>query len=144
MHVQSLSRICLFGPMDCNLPGSSGISQARILEWVAISSSSDLPCPGIKTASLCLLYWWADYLPLNNLGSPETQIRCILYHHSHWVILGIEASLPFKKKQKCLVERNVKTAVPKCTSHSSLFERGLYTNGGICMFYLSVLTDLIF
>ena len=27
-------------PMDCNLPGSSvhGISQARVLEWVAISS----------------------------------------------------------------------------------------------------------
>ena len=28
-------------PMDCSLPGSSvhGISQARILEWVALSSS---------------------------------------------------------------------------------------------------------
>ena len=31
----------LFNPMDCGLPGSSvlGISQARILEWVAISFS---------------------------------------------------------------------------------------------------------
>ena len=31
----------LCDPMDCSLPGSSvhGISQARILEWVAISSS---------------------------------------------------------------------------------------------------------
>ena len=29
-------------PVDCSLPGSSdyGISQARMLEWVAISSSS--------------------------------------------------------------------------------------------------------
>ena len=29
-------------PMDCSLPGSSlhGISQARILEWAAISSSN--------------------------------------------------------------------------------------------------------
>ena len=134
MYVQSLSCICLLGPMDCNLPGSSGISQASILEWVAISSSIDLPYPGIKTVSLHLLYWRADYLPLNHLRSPETQIRCVLYYHSHWVILDIEASLPFKKKQKCLVERNVKTAVPKYTSHSSLFERGLYTNGGICMF----------
>ena len=43
IHVrsQSLSCVWLFcDPMDCSLPGSSvyGISQARILEWVAISS----------------------------------------------------------------------------------------------------------
>ena len=37
-------------------PGSSvhGISQARILEWLAISSCGDLPSPGIKPASLAL------------------------------------------------------------------------------------------
>ena len=37
-----LSRVCLFAiSMDCSLPGSSvhGISQARILQWVAISSA---------------------------------------------------------------------------------------------------------
>ena len=35
------SCLTLCNPMDCSLPGSSvhGISQARILEWVAISSS---------------------------------------------------------------------------------------------------------
>ena len=35
--------------MDCSLPSSSvhGILQARILEWVAISFSRDLPNPGI-------------------------------------------------------------------------------------------------
>ena len=39
--------------MDCNLPGSSvhGILQARILEWVAISSSRDLPHPEIEPKS---------------------------------------------------------------------------------------------
>ena len=40
--VYSLSHVQLFcDPMDCNPPGSSvhEISQARILEWVAISSS---------------------------------------------------------------------------------------------------------
>ena len=39
--------------MDYSLPGSSvhGISQARILEWVAISSSRDLPDPGIEPGS---------------------------------------------------------------------------------------------
>ena len=42
--------------MDCSLPGSSvhGILQARILEWVAISFSRDLPDPGIEPASPAL------------------------------------------------------------------------------------------
>ena len=37
-------------PMDCSPPGSSvhRILQARILEWVGISSSRDLPNPGTK------------------------------------------------------------------------------------------------
>ena len=36
--------------MNCSPPGPSvhGISQARILEWVALSSLGDLPNPGIK------------------------------------------------------------------------------------------------
>ena len=40
--------------MDYGPPGSSvfGISQARIPEWVAISSSGDLPLSGIKPVSL--------------------------------------------------------------------------------------------
>ena len=39
-HVLSHVRLC--DPMDCSPPGSSvhGISQARILEWVAISFST--------------------------------------------------------------------------------------------------------
>ena len=45
--------------MDCNLPGSSvrGISQARILEWVAISSfpsPGDLPNPGKISVQISL------------------------------------------------------------------------------------------
>ena len=41
-------------PMDCSLPDASvhGIFQARILEWGTISSSRDLPNPGIKPTSL--------------------------------------------------------------------------------------------
>ena len=36
------SRLTLSDPMDCSLPGSSvhGIFQARVLDWVAISSSN--------------------------------------------------------------------------------------------------------
>ena len=39
--------------MDCSPSGSSvhGILQARILEWVAMPSSRDLPDPGIKFES---------------------------------------------------------------------------------------------
>ena len=42
--------------MDCSPPGSSvhGISQARILEQVAISFSEDLPHPGIEPVSPAL------------------------------------------------------------------------------------------
>ena len=44
----------LCDPMDCSLPRPSvyRISQARLQEWVAISSSGDLPNPGIEPTSL--------------------------------------------------------------------------------------------
>ena len=58
-----LTQLCptLCDSKDCSPPGSSvhGISQVRIQQWVAISSSKDLPNPGIKPMSyfLCLLHW---------------------------------------------------------------------------------------
>ena len=51
------SCLTLWGPpRDCSPPGSSvhGISQARILERVAISHPGDLPDPGIEPASPAL------------------------------------------------------------------------------------------
>ena len=44
------SCLTLCNPVDCGLAGSSvlGIFQARIVEWVAISYSRDLPEQGIK------------------------------------------------------------------------------------------------
>jgi len=52
----SLSCLTLCDPMDHSPPGSSvhGILQARILEWVAIPFSRDLPNPGIATGSPAL------------------------------------------------------------------------------------------
>ena len=58
----------LFGdPMDCSLPGSSGIFQARILEWAAISSSRGSSQPRGQTHISCIpctgrqiLYHWAN------------------------------------------------------------------------------------
>ena len=55
--------------MDCSPPGSSvqGISQARILEWVAISfSRGSAPSQGLSPH---LLHWQADSLQLSHLGS---------------------------------------------------------------------------
>ena len=58
VHAHSVShlRLTLCNPMDYSPPDSSvhGIFQARILERVAISSSSDLPNSGIKPRSPAL------------------------------------------------------------------------------------------
>ena len=56
------SCLTLCNPMDCNLPGSSlhGMFQARVLKWVAISFSRDLPNPGVEPRSPALQ---ADALP---------------------------------------------------------------------------------
>ena len=61
-QVLTQSFLTLADPMDCSLPGSSvhGISQARILEWVAISFSRGSSQPRDPT------------------GSPASQSDCLL------------------------------------------------------------------
>ena len=56
VHVQSLSCLTLCDPVDCIPPGSSfqRISQATILEWVAISSSRGSSQPRDQTQVSCL------------------------------------------------------------------------------------------
>ena len=63
-----LSHVWLCDPTDCSPPGSSvlGIFQARILEWVAISSSRGIfPTQGSNSR---VLHWQLDSLPLSHLG----------------------------------------------------------------------------
>ena len=69
VHSVAKSCLSLWDPMDCSLPGSSvhGISQVRILKWVAISFSRDHPRSGIKSS---LLHWQADSLPPSYHVSP--------------------------------------------------------------------------
>ena len=57
--------------MDSNPPGSSvhGILQARILEWVAISLSRNLPNPGTEPKSPALQ---VDSLPSELPGKPSS------------------------------------------------------------------------
>ena len=56
--------------MECSFSGFSvhGISQAEVLEWVAISSPGDLPHPGIKHGSSALQ---ADSSPTDLPGKPS-------------------------------------------------------------------------
>ena len=74
------SCLTLHNPMDCTLPGSSvnGISQARILEWVAIFYPGDLPDPrasGPRESNPRLLHEKENSLPLSHLGSLRTKIH---------------------------------------------------------------------
>ena len=71
--VESQSRVQLFcDPMDRSPPGFSvhGILQARILQWVAISSSQEIF--STQGRNLHLLHWQVNYLPLSHQGSPGT------------------------------------------------------------------------
>ena len=66
--VQALSHVWLScNPTDCSPPCSSvcGISQARILEWVAI-----FLLQGIFSTQRLNLHWQMDFLPLNHQRSP--------------------------------------------------------------------------
>ena len=58
--VLSRSVMSLCDPMDCCPTCSSvhGISEASILEWVAISSSKGFFRPGLNPNLLCLLHCW--------------------------------------------------------------------------------------
>ena len=77
MKVKSESEVAqlcltLSNPVDCSLPGSSvqGIFQARVLGWVAIPFSREIPNPGIKPRSPKLQ---ADSLPSEPLGGYKQQ-----------------------------------------------------------------------
>ena len=69
----NLPKISSLDPMDCSPLVSSlhGILQARILEWVALSSPGDLPNSGIKPRSPALQ---ADSYHLSYQGSPFTSV----------------------------------------------------------------------
>ena len=57
LHTKSLQSCpTLYNAVDYSQPGSSahGISQARIMKWVAITPPGDLPDPGIEPRSPAL------------------------------------------------------------------------------------------
>ena len=80
--LQSCLTLC--GPMDCSPPGSSGILQARILEWASMPSFRGSSWP-LNPRVLCLLLWQAGSLPL-----APTSVKSDLFPPSsgHSVTIG--------------------------------------------------------
>ena len=80
----------LCDPMDCSPPGSSvrGISQARTLEWVAISLSRGSPWPRDQTHISCtgswILHHWATR------ESPMRKLRLTEIKWFSWITQLIE------------------------------------------------------
>ena len=72
MHAQLLQACpTLCNPVDRSPPGSSvhGILQARILKWIVMLSSRDLPNPGIQLASPESLALQEDSLSIEPPGN---------------------------------------------------------------------------
>ena len=78
--VQSCLTLC--NPIDYSPEGSSvhGILQTRILEWVAISFSENLPGPEIEPESPESPRWQADSLLPYYLGS------------SYWIVVDAKSN----------------------------------------------------
>jgi len=77
--------------MDCSPPDSSvhGISQARLLEWVAISFSRGCSWPGIELMSPA---WQVESLLLRYQGSP----------YLHNVVCQLYLDKNGEKRERCL------------------------------------------
>ena len=70
-HARSVTQSCLTlcNPMDCSLPNSSvcGISQTRIQEWIAISSSRGSSWPRNQAHIPCTTRWFLTTGPPGNV-----------------------------------------------------------------------------
>ena len=118
-----LSYLTLCNPMDCSLPGSPvhGILQARILEWVVMPFSRDLPDPGVEPASFMspalaggffatrhtLTLWSADHHGKTTLPKDTTYRERRLSEKSilYKVCLGNKA--PIEKMQRKLLRSEI-------------------------------------
>ena len=117
---ESVSRSVMsdsFDPMDYSPPGSSahGISQTRILKWLAIPYPGDLPDPGTETRSPALQ---ADALPSEPPGAPGLDIWIFLYYFSlnfsvYLEILKINLRLGKNKNE------GLKSYIPNFLSYKS-------------------------
>ena len=101
-------------PMDCSPPGSTvhGILQARLPEWVVISSSRASSQPRDQTHIFCIGRWIL-FLPLSNLEAPLyivlvpndlcsfTTTHGILWHY-HRICPDVHGSVLLQGRLKCV------------------------------------------
>ena len=79
-----VAKLCLTlcNPMDCNLPGSSvhRISQARVLQWVSISSSRGSSWPRDRSHVFCIVGGFFTTEPSGKTGRPgcKSSFCCLL------------------------------------------------------------------
>ena len=88
VHAQLLQSCpTLWDPMDCGSPGSSvhGILQARILEWVTMSSSRGSPQARDQTHVSCTSRSWIVY-QLSHLGSLRSLYALTI--STLWVVIS--------------------------------------------------------
>ena len=92
--LQSCPTLC--DPMDCRPPSSSlhGILQARILEWVAMPFSRDLPDPKIRPTYPVTPALQAGSLPLGHWRSQYIYIYLYLYLYLSVCVCVYKSKLP--------------------------------------------------
>ena len=83
--LSSFSRAQLSDPMDYSPPGSSahGILQAKILEWVAMPSSRDLPHAGIKPLSLMSPASVGGFFTTSTTWEAQMNVYLHTFTHTH-------------------------------------------------------------
>ena len=127
MHAQLCPTLC--NPMYCSPPGSSvhGISQARILEWVAILFSRGPSWPRDQICISCIgrwiLYHWATREALRYLNSQAWKGG----HgggEGRWVMPGFSDSIPHGADGSCELKglrTKSQTSVALQSPHRPLF-----------------------
>ena len=112
-----------------------GIFQARILDWIAISScrgssrprdqTQDPKTPKIEQEPhlLCLLHWQADSLPLSHPGSPLLSLSPLPFC---WRTEGTKHT---HQTEMASWDRKARQAVPY--NHVSIYYMVTYSQGGI-------------
>ena len=75
-------------PMGCNRPGTSvhGILQARVLDWIAISSSSGSSSPRVRTLVSCLAGGFFTSEPSGKSTKEDKQLQS-QHRQSSWPVL---------------------------------------------------------
>ena len=125
VHAKSLqSCLTLCNPMDYSPPGSSvhGISQVRILEGVAISSSRGSCQPRDQTLVSCLLRWQVGSFPLVASGTHVTQCEHNFLLNVHAEYFTMKIRFAFRT-----LERDLNTE--PCLSVISFFKTSFYFIG---------------